>query len=183
MEQSHGHFIERCRDCKTVTRQCRCPGPKEERVGLCVPCSEKEADDISKKIANGAKAIMTGPTEAPMRFSTLIRRLRHAGDADSLATADKIEELKKNVGSYCIRHGNLEDPIFIRAGLGSVGFGCPWCSSTPILKAWEDEGKWTEEQVLVTTRRITSSTPNVSQIPRPEGEYPTEEREYPPKKE
>lgn len=148
MNHSHGHFIERCRDCKVVLRQCRCPGPKVEKVGLCIPCSEKEAEGIAKRLANGAEAYMPYGPHSPLRVSTAVRRLRAQGGPDANAAADKVEELKKSVGSHCVLHGALEDPILIAAGMGSVGFGCPWCSGPSILKAWEDEGKWTEKQIL-----------------------------------
>lgn len=36
-----GHFIQKCRGCKTVISQCRCPAtlnPKPEQWGWCVKC-------------------------------------------------------------------------------------------------------------------------------------------------
>jgi hypothetical protein len=144
----HGHFIERCRDCKVVLRQCRCPGPKVEKVGLCIPCSELEAKQLGQKLMRGSEAHLSNVAGGPLRFSTAIRRLRNAGEPDMNEAADKIEEMKKKVGSHCVHHGPLEDPILVQAGVGTVAFGCPWCSGDTILKAWEDEGRWTEEQIL-----------------------------------
>lgn len=36
------HFIEKCKSCKIVISQCRCPDPnKEERWSLCKLCGPK----------------------------------------------------------------------------------------------------------------------------------------------
>ena len=35
------HFIEVCVGCRATISQCRCPGPKTERKGLCSACREK----------------------------------------------------------------------------------------------------------------------------------------------
>lgn len=43
MSNAHGHFIERCR-CGIVLAQCRCPGPKDERVSN-NPCSHVSAQE------------------------------------------------------------------------------------------------------------------------------------------
>jgi len=46
MSNAHGHFIERC-GCGIVLAQCRCPGPKDERVSNnpCSHVSVQEARD------------------------------------------------------------------------------------------------------------------------------------------
>ena len=41
-EDAMGHFIENCRICRGVTRQCRCPDPnKEQRWTICADCQAK----------------------------------------------------------------------------------------------------------------------------------------------
>jgi len=44
-EEAMGHFIENCRICRGVTRQCRCPDPnKEQRWTICADCLAKGAE-------------------------------------------------------------------------------------------------------------------------------------------
>lgn len=38
-----GHYIERCKYCDAVMGQCRCPGPKETRYGVCSRCAKNIA--------------------------------------------------------------------------------------------------------------------------------------------
>ena len=44
------HFIEKCKKCKRVISQCRCPGPKEERWSLCTDCEKKAEDEMVSDI-------------------------------------------------------------------------------------------------------------------------------------
>jgi hypothetical protein len=74
-----------------------------------------------------------------VRYSTVLRRLREAGDATAIA----LERLKAQVGTRCPTHGALEDPIVAIVDAGpraQVAFGCPWCSGDQIRELWEREG-------------------------------------------
>lgn len=37
-----GHFIDKCLRCKSVIKQCRCPGQKEVRWSVCDECGAVE---------------------------------------------------------------------------------------------------------------------------------------------
>jgi hypothetical protein len=43
MYDTQFHFIEKCKECKKIISQCRCPSKdKEERWSLCAECKKKE---------------------------------------------------------------------------------------------------------------------------------------------
>lgn len=33
-----GHYVVKCTGCGTIISQCRCPGNKEQRTGICAEC-------------------------------------------------------------------------------------------------------------------------------------------------
>lgn len=75
-------------------------------------------------------------TPETVRFSTVVRALRRQGNE---AIAQKLEAEQKAVGSRCDTHGELADPVIGLLG-DRVAFGCPWCSGSAVLAAWEREG-------------------------------------------
>lgn len=70
-----------------------------------------------------------------LRMSNALHRLRQQGSNASVA---KILEDYEKVGNTCTVHGHLSDPIITILG-NRVAFGCPWCSDSAILRAWENE--------------------------------------------
>jgi hypothetical protein len=40
---SYEHWIEKCTKCNVVISQCRCRGPKTERLGICENCRKEQS--------------------------------------------------------------------------------------------------------------------------------------------
>lgn len=82
-----------------------------------------------------------------LRLSTALKRGRTNGmTEDALATLEREAAL---YGSLCPEHGHIEDPILMVLGSGPdarPAFGCPWCSGSDILHAWEVEGRREEQR-------------------------------------
>lgn len=49
------HFVEKCKSCGIVISQCRCPGPKLVKHGLCDAC-KKSRDALDAAV----EALMVG---------------------------------------------------------------------------------------------------------------------------
>ena len=46
---SDGHFIEKCKNCQVIIRQCRCMGPKDVKWSLCSNCKRKQSKGESNE--------------------------------------------------------------------------------------------------------------------------------------
>lgn len=63
------HFVERCRVCRVVVRQCRCPGPREELPVTCKGCNAPPTAPEQRDPAVEAKeAIVREVVDGRLRF-------------------------------------------------------------------------------------------------------------------
>lgn len=78
-----------------------------------------------------------------IRLSTIQAYLRNSG---LFELADSMERIVNNEGRTCKKHGRLEDPCVLLVSSDEwegirLMVGCPWCSTSDILRKWELEGE------------------------------------------
>lgn len=59
-----GHFIKRCTYCGVVISQCRCPGPRKLRRGVCADCFKRRQDP---QVANAMAPLTDAEIDASPR--------------------------------------------------------------------------------------------------------------------